>query len=133
MLTAQFLRFLLAGGLAAAANYGSRFVFSWWLPYPLAITFAFLVGMTVAFVLMRQYVFAAHGQRLAPQVLKFALVNAFALLQTLAVSLLLARWLLPAAGVQQHVEAIAHLVGVIVPVFTSFFGHREATFKGRAQ
>ena len=46
------------------------------------------------------------------------IVNLLALLQTLVVSLVLARWALPAIGVREHVEAIAHLVGVAVPVFT---------------
>ena len=132
MLGAQFIRFVAAGGIAAAANYGSRFVFSLWLPYPAAITLAYLVGMTVAFLLMRQFVFAATGQPVLPQVAKFAVVNAFALLQTLLVSLVLARWLLPLLGMTEHVEAVAHLVGVAVPVFTSFVGHRSATFKGAA-
>lgn len=129
MLSAQFLRFVLAGGVAAAANYGSRFLFSAWLPYPAAITCAYLVGMAVAFALMRQYVFSGAGQPMLPQVAKFAIVNLLALLQTLVVSLVLARWVLPAVGVREHVEAIAHLVGVAVPVFTSFVGHRQATFR----
>ena len=129
MLSAQFLRFVLAGGVAAGANYGSRFLFSAWLPYPAAITCAYLVGMAVAFALMRQYVFSGAGQPMLPQVAKFAIVNLLALLQTLVVSLVLARWVLPAAGVREHVEAIAHLVGVAVPVFTSFIGHRQATFR----
>lgn len=129
MLSVQFVRFVFAGGIAAAANYGSRFLFSAWMPYPAAITCAYLVGMAVAFVLMRRYVFAAGGQPVLPQVWKFAIVNMLALLQTLVVSMLLARWVLPSLGVEQHVEAIAHLVGVIVPVFTSFIGHRQATFR----
>ncbi|MBE7942223.1 MULTISPECIES: GtrA family protein [Ramlibacter] len=129
MLSAQFVRFVVAGGLAAAANYGSRFLFSVWLPYALAITCAYLVGMTVAFLLMRKHVFSAVGQPLLPQVVKFAVVNLFALVQTLVVSLVLARWGLPALGVRQHVESIAHLVGVVVPVFTSFVGHRQLTFR----
>lgn len=133
MLSAQFLRFVFAGGVAAAANYGSRFLFSAWMPYPAAIICAYLVGMAVAFALMRQYVFSGGGQPLLPQVVKFSIVNMLALLQTLVVSIVLARWLLPAAGVQQHVEAIAHLVGVIVPVFTSFIGHRQATFRRSAK
>ena len=132
MLTAQFLKFVVAGGLAAAANYGSRFAFSASCPYPVAIALAYLVGMGVAFVLMRQYVFSASGQPVLPQVAKFTLVNGFALLQTLVVSLVLARWLLPMLGMTDHVEAIAHLVGVVVPVFTSFIGHRSSTFKGTA-
>ncbi|MBC5782881.1 GtrA family protein [Ramlibacter sp. USB13] len=133
MLSAQFLRFVLAGGVAAAANYGSRFGFSLWLPYPAAITCAYLVGMTVAFLLMRQYVFSASGQPLLPQVVKFTIVNVLALLQTLVVSLVLARWALPALGVVTHAEAIAHLFGVAVPVFTSFLGHRHATFRRAAE
>jgi putative flippase GtrA len=36
-------------------------------------------------------------------------------------------------GVQEHVEAIAHLVGVAVPVFTSFIGHRQLTFRRSAE
>jgi putative flippase GtrA len=129
VLSAQFVRFVAAGGIAAAANYGSRFLFSAWMPYPAAITCAYLVGMAVAFVLMRQYVFSGAGQPMLPQVVKFAVVNLLALLQTLVVSLVLARWMLPGLGVREHVEAIAHLVGVVVPVFTSFIGHRQATFR----
>lgn len=125
----QFFGFLLAGGTAAAANYGSRFVFSLWLPYPAAIACAYAVGMVLAFALMRQFVFGGAGQAMAPQVLKFIVVNMVALLQTLAVSLLLARWVLPALGVVRHAEAIAHAFGVVVPVFTSFLGHRHGTFR----
>jgi putative flippase GtrA len=125
----RFGLFLVAGGIAAAANYGSRFGFSAWFSYPVAIVLAYLVGMVVAFLLMRQYVFEGGGKPLGPQVLRFMLVNAAAVLQTLIVSLVLARWLLPLLGVTQHVEAIAHAVGVAVPVVTSYFGHRLATFK----
>ena len=129
LLTPQFIRFLLAGGIAAAANFGSRFVFSQWLPYGVAIVLAYLVGMTVAFVLMRRHVFTDSRSALGPQIVKFAGVNLLAVLQTLLISLALARWLLPTLGVLEHGEAIAHLVGVVVPVFTSYFGHRLLTFK----
>jgi putative flippase GtrA len=129
LLSSQFIRFLLAGGLAAAANYGSRFVFSLWVSYGVAIVLAYLVGMVVAFVLMRHHVFSARDGALGPQVLKFASVNLLAVLQTLVISLLLARWVLPRMGVVEHAEAIAHLVGVLVPVVTSYFGHRMLTFR----
>ncbi|MBK9616897.1 MAG: GtrA family protein [Uliginosibacterium sp.] len=125
----QFVRFLAAGGFAAACNYGSRFLFSLWLGYELSIVLAYLVGMTVAFLLMRAYVFDATGKALAPQVAKFVAVNLLAVLQTLVISVVLARWVLPALGVVRHGEAIAHLVGVLVPVLTSYAGHRLATFR----
>jgi putative flippase GtrA len=125
----RFGLFLIAGGIAAAANYGSRFGFSLWFSYPVAIVLAYLVGMAVAFVLMRQYVFEGRGKALAPQVVRFTVVNVLAVLQTLIVSLVLARWALPAMGVIEHAEAIAHAVGIAVPVVTSYFGHRLATFR----
>lgn len=125
----EFLLFLIAGGISAGVNYGSRFIFNVWVSYPTAIVLAYLVGMTVAFVLMRQYVFAGRGKALGPQAVTFTIVNLLAVLQTLVVSLLLARWALPEFGVVKHAEAIAHLVGVSVPIATSYFGHRMATFK----
>jgi putative flippase GtrA len=125
----QFLRFLVAGGIAAAANYGSRFVFSIWLSYSVAIVLAYLVGMIVAFALMRHHVFDAWAGDLRAQVAKFVVVNVFAVLQTLAISLVLVHWVFPAFGVVNHAEAIAHLVGVLVPAVTSYFGHRMLTFR----
>ncbi|AMM24207.1 GtrA family protein [Variovorax sp. PAMC 28711] len=129
MLSSQFIRFLVAGGIAAAANYGSRFLFSIWLSYGPAIVLAYLVGMSVAFVLMRQHVFSAGSGALGPQVAKFVAVNLLAVIQTLLISLVLARWILPSLGVVAQAEATAHLVGVLVPVATSYFGHRMLTFK----
>jgi len=127
--TRRFTLFLMAGAIAAGANYGSRFVFSRWFDYPVAIVLAYIVGMAVAFALMRQYVFDGRGKDLGPQVAKFTGVNVLAVLQTLVVSLVLARWALPSMGVVEHAEAIAHAVGVAVPVLTSYFGHRHATFR----
>lgn len=125
----RFSLFLLAGGLAAAANYSSRFGFSLWFDYATAIVLAYLVGMAVAFALMRQYVFDGRGKSVGPQVARFIGVNMLAVIQTLVVSLLLARWALPAIGVADHAEAIAHAFGVAVPVLTSYVGHRHATFR----
>ncbi len=125
----QFWRFLLAGGIAAAANYGARFVFSLWMTYEWAISVAFLVGLAVGFALMRGYVFNAQGKALWPQVAKYCAVNFVALLQTLIVSVVLARWILPGIGVVSHAEALGHLAGVLVPIGTSYFGHRMATFR----
>lgn len=130
LLSPQFVRFLLAGGTAAAANYGSRFAFGHWMGYGASIVLAYLVGMTVAFVLMRQHVFTASRGALWPQVTKFVAVNMLAVLQTLLISLVLARCVFPAFGMASDpAEAVAHMVGVVVPVVTSYFGHRMLTFK----
>ncbi|MGA9032719.1 MAG: GtrA family protein, partial [Sulfuricaulis sp.] len=111
------------------ANYGSRFLFSRWVSYEQAIVLAYLVGMFVAFLLMRGHVFEAKGKALAPQVAKFVGVNILALSQTLIISVVLARWVLPTLGIDEHAKALAHLVGVLVPVVTSYFGHKIFTFR----
>ena len=129
MITPQFVRFLVAGGIAGAANFGSRFIFSIFVDYGLAVSLAYLVGMLVAFLLMRGHVFDASSGPLAPQVSKFVGVNVLAVLQTLAISLLLARWLLPSVGIIDHAEALAHFTGVLVPAVTSYFGHKFLTFR----
>ena len=128
-MTRQFAGFLVAGAIAAAANVGSRILFSRLVGLELAVILAYLVGMTVAFVLMRAAVFPPSAAPIGRQVALFAAVNLAALLQTLVVTLLLARWLLPAAGLQAHVEEIAHVFGVGVPIVTSFFGHKYLSFR----
>ena len=62
------------------------------------MTAAFFVGLVTGFFLMRSYAFRAQGAPIAPQAVKYLLVNAAALLQTVLISSLLARWLLPAWG-----------------------------------
>jgi putative flippase GtrA len=123
------MRFLAAGGFAAAANIGSRIVFSQWVALPIAVVLAYLVGMGVAFALMRKYVFSTGRGGIRRQATIFVLVNIAAVIQTLVVPLLLARFLLPWAGVRSHVDLIAHVVGVGVPLLTSFFGHKLWSFR----
>jgi putative flippase GtrA len=128
-MTRQFARFLLAGAVAALANFLSRIAFSTVMVLEAAVVLAYCVGMAVAFALMRSQVFPPSQAPLSRQVVLFAAVNLAAVLQTLVVTLLLARWALPAMGVQQWVEEIAHAIGVAVPVVTSYLGHKHLTFR----
>lgn len=125
----QFLLFLLTGGVAAVVNFGSRIVFSIWLSYSNAIILAYLVGMITAFVLARLFVFKESQQPIQHSVLFFSVVNIFALLQTWLVSLGLAFHLLPLLGVERFTQEIAHAVGVVVPVFSSYLGHKHFSFR----
>ncbi len=129
MITPDFIRFFVAGGIAAGANFGSRFFFSVFFSYSVAVIFAYIVGMLVAFLLMREYVFNSSKGPLQSQLTKFAMVNLFAIVQTLVISFLLARWALPSIGVEKQAEAFGHLVGVLVPIITSYMGHKNFTFK----
>ncbi len=125
----RFVRFLGAGAAAAVANFGSRFLFSMWLSYEWAIVCAFGVGLFAGFILMRHYVFDAKGRPIGRQIATYLAVNALALVQTLIVSLVLARWVLPAIDAREHAEAVAHAFGVAVPIVSSYILHRVATFR----
>jgi putative flippase GtrA len=125
----EFIRFLFAGGAAALVNWGSRFAFSRHAPYEVAVAGAYLLGMMTGFLLMRGWVFGAAHHPVRKQIATYALVNLLALLQTLLISSVLARWLLPQLGVVRHAYALAHAGGIVAPVFTSFVLHRRATFR----
>lgn len=127
----NFLYFIISGAVAAGLNFGSRFMFSWFVPYEVAIVMAFFVGLLSGFLLMRFFVFEGAGKPVVPQIKKYILVNLFALLQTFLISLSLARWIFPSFGIRLHAEALGHLIGVLLPVLTSYFGHKYFTFRER--
>ncbi|MBX9400129.1 GtrA family protein [Lysobacter sp. BMK333-48F3] len=129
MISRQFLAFVVAGGLAACANFGSRILLSLVLPYVAAIVIAYLIGMLTAFVLNRLLVFTEAKNELKHQAFWFTVVNLAAVAQTIVISLLFARWLFPAVGMDFHPETIAHGIGVAVPVLTSYLGHKRFTFR----
>lgn len=126
----QFILFLLTGGLAALVNMGSRWVFSHWLDYATAIVLAYLLGMFTAFVSFRQFVFRDTTTHVSwREVGWFCVINGFALAQTYVVSVGLADYVFPFAGWTLYPRDIAHIAGVLVPVVTSFFGHKYLTFR----
>ena len=126
---AQFIKFLFCGGLAAGLNWASRFLFSLWMPFEYAVVAAFFVGLSSGYILMRLYVFETKHVSVVLQVSKYIAINMLALVQTLVISVLLLRWALPSMGVVDHADATAHLVGVLTPVVTSYFGHKLVTFR----
>jgi putative flippase GtrA len=126
----EAVRFLAVGGVAAAANFGSRFLFSLVAPFAVAIVLAFFVGLTTAFVLNRTWVFVRPA--VTPwlgEALRFTVVNLAGLALTLGVSLWLAGTLLPALGLHNGREALAHLCGIGATVLTSYLAHKWWTFR----
>lgn len=126
----QFIRFTAVGAAAAAANIGSRVVFDLWTAYIPAMVLAFFVGLSTAFVLNRSWVFLKSGKHWMNEAAWFAVVNLFGLAQTIAISWILARHALPAIGLTRFVDVVAHSIGVVVPIVTSYLGHKHITFKG---
>lgn len=125
----QFLRFLLVGGGAAAVNVLSRVVYNEWTGYSLSIVLAYGTGMVVAFLLARAYVFPGGRNSTGRSMAYFTLVNGVALMQTWGISLALADYVFPRLGVRHFAHGMAHMVGVAAPVFTSYVGHKEWSFR----
>ncbi|WLG32696.1 GtrA family protein [Pseudomonas simiae] len=125
----QFLTFLFTGGTAAAVNFGSRIIYSQWFGFSTAVILAYVTGMITAFVLAKLFVFKESEQPVHRSAIFFVVVNIVAALQTWLISMGLAFYVLPALGVQEFVDEIAHAVGVAVPVFSSYLGHKRWSFR----
>ena len=125
----QFFVFLVTGGTAALVNFGSRIFYNNWFSFSASIVMAYLTGMITAFVLAKLFVFRQSEQSLSKSIVFFTLVNVVAVIQTWLISMGLAYYLLPQLHVVLYVKEIAHAVGVIVPVFTSYIGHKRFSFK----
>lgn len=121
--------FLATGGTAAVVNFGSRIAYNQWVSFSVAIVLAYLTGMVTAFVLARWLVFQQSQQSFGRSALLFAVVNVLAVLQTWLVSMGLVIYALPHMGLTRWVAETAHAVGVVVPVFTSYLGHKHFTFR----
>ncbi|HEX6276818.1 MAG TPA: GtrA family protein [Polyangiaceae bacterium] len=128
-LSLKFVQFLFAGGVAALANITARYALSSVFSYPVSIVCAYMVGMTVAYGLNRKIVFGRGDSSLTSELAWFVLVNGAGVLQTLVVSLVLSRLLDELSQGKLPSRTIAHVVGVAVPAFTSFLGHKYLTFR----
>ncbi len=127
-LSRQFLTFVLTGALAACVNFGARLLYNQWVDFSMAVVLAYLTGMIVAFLLARLFVFRQGTQSLPRSLCFFVLVNGVAFAQTWVISVALYD-MLPLMGMNHFVPEIAHAVGVTVPVFTSYVGHKKFSFR----
>ena len=125
----EFLVFLLTGGFAALVNFLSRIAYNQWLTFSTSVVLAYITGMITAFVLARLFVFKKSQHSVLRSAVYFTAVNLVAVLQTWLISMGLAYYVLPALNVTWFPKEIAHAVGVAVPVFTSYLGHKHFSFK----
>ena len=125
----QFFLFLITGGTAAGVNFVSRMVFNQWVSFSTAVVLAYGMGMVTAFLLARAFVFTQSEQTVGRSAAWFFLINLVAVAQTWLVSMGLLLYGLPVLGIVQFAPELAHAAGVIVPVFTSYWGHKHFSFK----
>jgi putative flippase GtrA len=129
----RVLGFAFTGGIAAVCNLGSRILFSRVMRYERAVMLAYLVGMVVAFVLARSFVFQKSDTAWYSQLARFAIVNVFGFSQVWLVSVGLVRVVFPRIGFSWHPEAVGHLIGVASPIFVSYYAHKHFSFRLAAE
>lgn len=125
----RFALFLITGGMAAAVNIVTRMLLELYCSYEVAVGLAYLVGMVTAFILARVFVFRPVGGGAHGQFVRFALVNGVAFVQVWLVSVGLAEIVFPAAGFTWRPETVAHVIGVLSPVVTSYILHKRFSFR----
>ena len=127
-ISGRFIRFFLVGCICASVSFGLRILLMSWLSYGSAIAVSYVVGMVIAFLLNRRYVFSDFTNLLHNQIFWYLAVNAFALAQTLGISILLGDYLFPAIGLSWHAREISHVIGIAAPVISSYAGHKYFSF-----
>lgn len=127
-LSPQFIKFFFSALIAAAVNFLVRLALDPYVGYSYAIVIAYIVGTVFAFFLYQREVFGNGIRPLWQEVFLFVFVTLAAIAQTLIVSVVLADHLFPAINWLWHPKELAHIVGMGVPMFSSFLGHKYLTF-----
>ena len=127
-LNTEFSRFVLTGGFAAGVNFLSRIGLSELMSYRFAVFVAYIIGMVTAFILSKIFVFQKSGQSTSNEFIRFSIVNIVAVIQVWLISVGLVEYGFPAINFNFHPEEVAHLIGISVPVITSYYGHKHFTF-----
>lgn len=126
--TRQFAQFVLVGGFAALMNWLSRLLFSHWLPFAWAVTFAYAIGMSIAFLLNSRLVFPLSDKAPSAQARDFVLINlAFFPVVWLA-SILVNRGLI-ALGMSEYTKELAHAIALPMPMLATFLLYKFLAFR----
>ncbi len=124
----QFLLFIFAGGFAAIVNILSRSLLSLFMNFSSSVLIAYFIGMVVAFLLTKRFVFLSKNLDNKKSFLSFTLVNLFAVIQTYFISIYFRTLIINSFSNPSLANLISHTIGVLFPVITSFFGHKYLSF-----
>jgi putative flippase GtrA len=126
----QFLRFVMVGGIAAVLHWLSRIALNMFMSYAWAVALAYPVGIAVAFVLNRQYVFPHSERPPEAELFYFFLINIAAFPVVWAAAYVLGEWVLSRWLPSHTAFALAHGFAILLPVFVNFVLHKYVTFRG---
>jgi len=125
----RIIIFLITGGFAALINFSSRFIYSEFYSFQVAVVLSYITGMLVALPLFKKFVFKDSGNKIRYESAMFVLVNIVAIFLTWMVSRWLADYFFPSVGYDTYKYEVAHFIGILIPAISSYFGHKYLTFK----
>lgn len=125
----EFYRFVFTGGIAALVNFTSRIILNLYFTYSTSIVIAYLFGMLTAFILSKKYVFKPSSHFVLMSFFYFSVVNILAVLQTWLLAMSFNYHILPYFGIISYTRELSHMVGIVIPVFTSYYGHKYLSFR----
>lgn len=129
--TMQFFGFLAVGGLAALLHWLSRLLLSFWLPFLWAVVTAYIVGMVIAYLLNRFFIFPNSKKPMHAQARDFFLVNLSFLPLVWLIAVLTDKWL-KVLGMTSYTEELAHALAISIPMFATFLIYKFFTFKEKS-
>jgi putative flippase GtrA len=124
LISGEFFRFVLVGGLSALMEYALYFLFKSMVEYKTANIIAFACTNVVTYILTRRYVFTSGGDRKTQEAFLFVLC--------LAGALVVNQWVFIALVESASMDdRIAKVVAIAVTVIWNFFTRKHIVFKNR--
>jgi putative flippase GtrA len=125
--THQFSKFFIVGMTAAMFNWIARYLLNTVFSFSVSILLAYCVGMYVAFILNRLFVFADSKSPLRLQVNRFILINALMLPVVWGFSFTINEILLDLYV--PNSQNIAHGLALLLPSVITFLAYKFFSFK----
>ena len=132
--SAQFIKFIFAGGLGAFSNWSTRILMRniIGLDFLESTLIAYIIGLVVAFFLYRKYVFPYSYLPLKTQTFRFLVINlSFLPIMLLLLSLFSDMFLL--VGLGNFSEPLAHAFSLGLPALVTFFLYKFIAFVGQKE
>lgn len=126
----ELVKYILAGGLAAAVNWLVRFPLSTVMQFLPAVILAFAIGMFVGFAMYRTFVFPGSARPTHLQIRDFIAVNLVTLAIVASAAMEL-RNLLEPYMTAFSAEAVAHASAIAIGAALNYLGHSVFTFGAR--
>ena len=128
----QFLRFLLVGGIAALANFFSRFLFQTYFPYTPSVALAFTLGTIISFILNKTFTFASYDEKTSIQLIKFLLAGIVCVaLASIIAYLGMAFYHIARISfvTEKKMESIVHIIAIGLTTIYNFLAMKFFSFR----